>query len=193
MGSVDDSDEEISVTEGRPVRGVEVSVVDSEGRRCAPGDEGELLVRGPQLFRGYAGAQMDAGAFTADGFFHTGDIGVVRSSGHVQISGRLKDIIIRNAENLSALEIENALRSHPKVADVAVIGVPDPRTGECACAVVVLSPGVHSVTLDELGAHCRAQGLAAQKQPEQVEVVDLLPRNSLGKVLKRDLVRRFGR
>jgi acyl-CoA synthetase (AMP-forming)/AMP-acid ligase II len=112
------------------------------------------------------------------------DFDGIDADGFVRITGRLKDIIIRNAENLSAQEIENVLVEHPAVADVAVIGLPDQRTGERACAVVVLAAGHDSLTVPELAEHCRAKGLAKQKIPEQLEIVTALPRNPMGKVLK---------
>ncbi|HLM19750.1 MAG TPA: cyclohexanecarboxylate-CoA ligase, partial [Acidimicrobiia bacterium] len=96
-------------------------------------------------------------------------------------------IIIRNAENISALEIEDALYSHPAIADVAVVAAPDPRTGEHACAFVVVAPGAEPPTFQSLAEHCRSLGLAVQKCPEQLELVDVLPRNSYGKVLKQEL------
>ena len=111
-------------------------------------------------------------------------MGFVDADGFVWITGRVKDVIIRNAENLSAQEIEDALIEHPAIADVAVIGLPDKRTGERACAVVVLVPGHDRLTIAELGAHCAARGLAKQKTPEQLEIVETLPRNPMGKVLK---------
>jgi len=186
-GSVDDTDEELAHTEGRPVPGVEVRVVGADGRDVPPGGEGELRLRGPQCCKGYLDAALDADAFDEGGWFRTGDLGVVGPRGHVRITGRLKDIIIRNAENISAQEIEDVLYTHPKVADVAVIGVPDRRTGERACAVVVPVDGAGAITLAELADFCRGVGLAAQKIPERLEVVDALPRNAMGKVLKREL------
>jgi non-ribosomal peptide synthetase component E (peptide arylation enzyme) len=159
-------------------------VVDFDGNVAPVGDEGELLVRGPQRCQGYVEAALDAEAFDADGFFRTGDLGRIDADGFVRITGRLKDIIIRNAENLSAQEIENVLVEHPAVADVAVIGLPDQRTGERACAVVVLASGHDSLTIPELAEHCLAKGLAKQKIPEQLEIVTALPRNPMGKVLK---------
>ena len=107
------------------------------------------------------------------------------------ITGRLKDIIIRNAENISASEIEEVLQRHPAIADVAVIGLPDPRTGERACAVVTLVDGVTSLTLVEVADHCRELGLAKQKVPEQLEVVDEIPRNAMAKIQKPELKKRF--
>jgi acyl-CoA synthetase (AMP-forming)/AMP-acid ligase II len=186
-GALDDPDRLIATTEGRPVPGVTLRVVDGDGRDVAPGEEGELRLSGPQQFVGYLDASLDADAHDEHGALRTGDLGVVEPTGHVRITGRIKDIIIRNAENLSALEIEHALAQHDAVGDVAVIGVPDARTGERACAVIVLTPGAPAPTLAQLGEHCRALGLANQKIPERLEVVDALPRNTLGKVLKRDL------
>lgn len=186
FGSPEDPEDMLARTEGRPVRGVEVRV--DLAHSPVGSAEGELLVKGPQLFAGYVDSDLDAEAFTDDGFFRTGDLGVVHDSGHVEITGRLKDVIIRNAENLSALEIENVVRTHPAVHDVAVVGLPDARTGERACAVVVLADGARSLDLDELGEFCLGQGLAPHKRPEQLETIGELPRNALGKVLKRELV-----
>ena len=109
----------------------------------------------------------------------------------MRITGRLKDVIIRNAENISAQEIEDTLYTHAKVADVAVIGLPDTRTGERCCAVIVLAPGESSLTLPEIAAHCLANELAKHKIPEQIEFVDALPRNSMGKILKQELRNRY--
>jgi acyl-CoA synthetase (AMP-forming)/AMP-acid ligase II len=186
-GALDDPDHLIATTEGRPVPGVTLRVVGSDDRDLPPGEEGELRLSGPQRFIGYLDRALDADAIDERGFLRTGDLGVVEPTGHVRITGRIKDIIIRNAENLSALEIEHALAQHAAVGDVAVIGIPDPRTGERACAVIVVAAGATAPTLADLGAHCRALGLANQKIPERLEVVDALPRNTLGKVLKRDL------
>lgn len=186
----DDTDDQLALTEGKIAPWIEIRSVDLDGNDVGRGAEGELWLKGPQQCRGYLDAELDAHAFH-DGWFRTGDLGIVSESGHVQITGRVKDIIIRNAENLSGSEIEGAVGSHPKVADVAVIGLPDDRTGERACAVIVLADSAEPVTLAELGAHCRDQGLAKQKIPEQVEFVDALPRNAMGKVLKRELQKRF--
>jgi len=171
----DDSSEALLLTSGRPVAGAEVRVVD-----------GELRLRGPQCFQGYVDAALDADAFDDDGWFRTGDLGHVDDDGNVHITGRLKDIIIRNAENISALEVEDVLLRHPAVADVAVIGTPDPRTGERVVAVVVLEPD-GTVTLELLAEHCRTEGLARQKTPEALQIVDEIPRNPMGKVLKQQL------
>jgi acyl-CoA synthetase (AMP-forming)/AMP-acid ligase II len=186
-GSIRDGDEDLAHTEGRPSPGVELRVVDAEGHVLPVGEEGEIRVKGPQMFKGYVDRRLNADAFDAEAFFRTGDLGVLGPRGHVRITGRVKDIIIRNAENISALEVENLIYLHPKVADVAVIGLPDPKTGERACAVVVLADPDLALELPELIAFCQSHHLAIQKIPEQIEFVPELPRNSLGKVLKRDL------
>jgi len=157
----------------------------------ARGEEGELRLQGPQCFLGYVDAALNADAFDAGGWFCTGDRGRIDSNGNVVVTGRIKDAIIRNAETISALEIEGVLATHPAVADVAVIGVPDRRTGERVCAVVVTQPGAE-VELSELSKHCRAYRLSRHKFPERLEVVDVLPRNLTGKVLKAELRAKFG-
>jgi len=188
---LDDLDEDLATTEGRVLPGVDLKIVAPDGTVLPPGQEGEVLVRGPQSLEGYVDASLDAAAFDGEGFFRTGDLGVVGPRGHLRITGRTKDIIIRNAENLSALEIEGVVYTHPKVADVAVIGVPDPRTGERACAVVVLAEGQGSLTLAEVAEHCRSHELANQKIPERLEIVAELPRNPMGKILKQELRKRY--
>lgn len=186
----DDPPEVIDHTVGHPVGGVEVRVVGLDGRELDAGEEGELRLRGPQCFLGYVDSSLDADAFDSEGWFRTGDLGMVDHEGNVRITGRLKDVIIRNAENISALEIEEALFDHPDVADVAVVGLPHERTGECVCAIVVSRPGA-TVTLEDLRRHCLDRGVPRQKVPERLELVDELPRNVTGKVLKTELRARF--
>ncbi|WP_264990559.1 class I adenylate-forming enzyme family protein, partial [Mycobacterium kiyosense] len=177
-------------TVGPPVRGVRVRVVGSAGEQLPAGEEGELRLKGPQCFLGYVDPALDVAAFDGDGWFRSGDRGRLDTDGNVRITGRIKDAIIRNAENISALEIEGILASHPAVADVAVIGVPDQRTGERVCAIVVAEPG-SQVTLSSLARHCAQLGLSRHKTPERLELVPALPRNSTGKVLKAQLRARF--
>jgi non-ribosomal peptide synthetase component E (peptide arylation enzyme) len=150
-----------------------------------------LRLKGPQCFLGYADAKLDADAFDEDGWLRTGDLGLIDTDGNVRVTGRIKDAIIRNAENVSALEVENVLATHPEVADVAVIGIPDRSTGERVCAVVVPST-VAGVSLESLVQHCRSHGLSRYKHPEHLVVVDALPRNQFGKVIKKDLREAFG-
>jgi acyl-CoA synthetase (AMP-forming)/AMP-acid ligase II len=186
-GPLDAPLELLDTTTGPAVAGVEVRAVAACERVCGPGEEGELQLRGPQCFLGYVDVSLNAAAFDADGWFRTGDLGIIDADGNVTVTGRIKDIIIRNAENISALEIEDALYQHPVVADVAVVAAPDPRTGERVCAFVVAIPDAEPPTLHMLAEHCRSLGLAMQKCPEQLELVDTLPRNSYGKVLKQEL------
>jgi acyl-CoA synthetase (AMP-forming)/AMP-acid ligase II len=180
-------DEILADTVGRASRDVEIRVVSTEGSDLGPGEEGELHVRGPQMLHGYVDASLDKDAFDPLGYFRTGDLGTVDAGGNVRITGRIKDIIIRNAENISANEVENVLYLHRSIADAAVVGIPDPRTGERCCAVVVLASDGEALTLADLAAHCRAHGLATQKLPERLDIVTSLPRNALGKLLKQDI------
>ena len=178
-------------TVGAPGPGVSVRVVDNSGNEVPAGHEGELRLKGPQCFVGYADAALDADAFDKDGWLRTGDLGLIDAYGNVRVTGRIKDAIIRNAENVSALEVENVLATHPAVADVAVIGVPDPSAGERVCAVVVPT-SVDGVSLESLVQHCRSRGLSRYKHPEHLVIVDALPRNQFGKVIKKDLREAFG-
>jgi len=188
----DAAPEVLDYSVGPPVPGVAVRVVDANGEPVAVGHEGELRLKGPQCFLGYVDAALDIEAFDSDGWFRTGDVGCLDSDGNMRVTGRIKDAIIRNAENISALEVESILAAHPAVADVAVIGVPDYRTGERVCAVVVPATG-HVVSLESLIELCASRGLSRHKYPERLELVDDLPRNLTGKVLKKDLRAAFSR
>jgi len=181
-----DDDVVLATTEGRATAGAELRVVALDGRVCGPGEEGELRARGPQVCLGYLDASLDGDAFDAEGYFRTGDLGTLDPAGNVVITGRIKEIIIRRGENISALEVEQVVGAHPAVADIAVLGLPDPVTGERCCAVVVLEAGA-ALTLEDVRAFATGAGLARQKVPEQLEVVDLLPRNAGGKVVKHEL------
>ena len=157
-----------------------------DGRRAAPGEEGEIRVKGPQVIRGYLDPSLDAEAFDEEGYFRTGDLGIVDDEGFVTITGRLKDVIIRHGENISAKEVEDLLYGHPAVADVAVIGLPDPKTGERACAVVAVAEG-QEFDFATMGEYLRGKGLRVNAVPEQLELVDEVPRNPAGKILKHTL------
>jgi acyl-CoA synthetase (AMP-forming)/AMP-acid ligase II len=190
MAGTDDPDDKLAGTEGRPTPGVELIVVSLDGQRCGPGEEGEIRLKGPQVIRGYLDPSLDADAFDADGYFRSGDLGVVDADGFVSITGRLKDVIIRHGENISAKEVEDLLYTHPAVADVAVIGLPDPKTGERACAVVAVKEGA-AFGFDGMVAYLKERGLRAQSIPEQLEIVDTVPRNPAGKILKHNLREQF--
>jgi len=186
----DDAEEKLATTEGRPLDGVELRAVRADGSLAGRGEEGELQARAPQVMMGYVDASLDAAAF-ADGWFRTGDLGVIDDEGFVRITGRLKDVIIRNGENIAAKEVEDLLFAHPAVADVTVIGLPDGRTGERVCAVVCDADGAPPLTLVQARAWLESKGLRRQAVPEQIEHVDTLPRNPAGKVSKQALQDRF--
>ena len=151
------------------------------------GVTGEVRVRGPMVAKGYTDPELSAASFGADGFFTTGDRGYLRDDGHLVLTGRSKEMIIRKGENISPREIEDLLQTHPKVAAVAVIGLPDRERGERVCAVVETA-GDTPLTFVEMQEFCRDAGLMAQKIPEQLEVVEVLPRNATFKILKHELV-----
>jgi len=182
-----DPDPVLAETNGRAAPGVRIRVVGPDGSDRPAGEEGELRVTGPQMFKGYVEASLDAAAFDELGWFCTGDLGIVDEEGNVRITGRIKDIIIRNAENISAVAVENVLYQHPSVADVAVVGIPDAKTGERCCAALVLEQGSSPLTLAVIADHCRNAGLSPQHIPERLDLFDQLPRNSMGKLLKQQI------
>ena len=187
-GSPSDTDEQLAHTEGAPIPGCEVSVVNPDGSDAGPGTEGEIRVAGPMLFKGYTDPSLEADAFDERGRFRTGDLGVMHDDGHVTLTGRLKDIIIRKGENISAAEVENVLYTIDGVANAAVIGLPDPDRGERVCAVLEVAEGAAAPSFDDVSAACRTAGLMTQKIPEQVVIHDgPLPRNATMKILKYEL------
>ncbi|MFD3575324.1 AMP-binding protein [Streptomyces sp. NPDC058644] len=194
MGAPDDTAENLATTEGMPPPGMEIRITDAEGKEVPAGVDGEVRLRGEAVCQGYLDPVQSAGVFDADGFLITGDLGHVRASGHLVLTGRAKDIIIRKGENISAKEIEDLLHRHPAVGDAAVIGLPDPERGERVCAVIEERPGAGHLTLESVTAYLRGEGLSTYKLPEQLEVVEALPRNeTLRKVLKYKLRERFTR
>ena len=188
----DDPPERRIDSEGRAIGANEVRLVDEDGAAVAPGREGEILARGPECFLGYRNPALNADAFTADGWFRTGDLGTLDAEGYLRITGRRKDIIIRKGENISARELEDLLAAHPAIAEVAVVGVPDAVAGEIACAVLRLRPGARPPTLAEVAEHLTARGLSRRKLPERLEVVADFPRTASGKIVKRALRERLG-
>lgn len=170
---------------GIPAYGTTVRTVDEKGHDVPPGKEGEVVVRGPQMFTEYLGQPEHTADAWRGGWFHTGDLGRLDDDGHLFLVDRLKDLIKRSGYAVSPSEVEEVLRAHPAVADCAVVGVPDETVGEEIKAVVVLRPGAEA-TSDELIAHCKTQ-LAAYKYPRKIELRQDLPRSPLGKVLRRAL------
>jgi long-chain acyl-CoA synthetase len=170
---------------GRPVPGVDVAVVRPDGAACDVREVGEVVVRGPTLTRGYWRDPQATARTIVDGWLRTGDAGYFDPAGYLYIHDRVKDMIVSGGENIYPAEVENALAKDACVADVAVIGVPDPRWGEAVKAIVVLRPGAPA---DAAGLIARCRGhIAGYKAPKSVDFVDAIPRNAAGKILRREL------
>ncbi len=170
-------------TDGRPQLGVRLRIVDGAGAEVPAGTPGEILTIGPDMCVGYRDEAHNT-AFDADGWYHTGDVGVIDGNGCLAITDRIKDIIIRGGENISAREVEEVLAAHPKVMEAAAVAMPDARYGERVCACVVVRNESDPLTFDEMTEHFRSAGIARQKTPERLEVVPELPRTLAGKVQK---------
>jgi acyl-CoA synthetase (AMP-forming)/AMP-acid ligase II len=182
-------------TDGRPLDWVEVRTVDEDGGDVGIGVPGEILTRGPDRFAGYTDPALSDAAIDAEGWFRTGDVGVLDPEGYLTITDRVKDIIIRGGENVSAAEVEQILAHMEGVAEVAVVAAPDEKFGEHGCAFFRMQAGVGAPDLDAVRAHLGAAGLARQKWPEEIRAVDDLPRTPSGKVQKfvlRDRLRAGG-
>jgi len=177
---------------GKPMSDVEMKVIDEEGNKLPPNEVGEIVARGPRVMTGYwKDDEKTKNTIDKDGWVHTGDIGYVDEDGYFFLAGRATDMIIRAGENISPEEVEAAMRTNLKIEDVAVIGVPDVEWGEQPLAIVVLKPG-ETATDEEIMEHCR-QKLASYKRPRSVVFVDELPRNPMGKVLKRVLREQYAK
>jgi acyl-CoA synthetase (AMP-forming)/AMP-acid ligase II len=174
---------------GKPLPDVEVKVAADDGTELGPNQTGEILVRTPRVMKGYAGDVEGGAKLEADGFLHTRDLGYVDEDGYVFLVGRKDDMIIRGGENIAPAEIEAVLQTHPCVDEVAVLGLPNEEWGQIVAAAVVLKPG-SAASPEELADHCRAR-LASFKKPEVIELLEELPRNPLGKVLRNELRARF--
>ncbi|MDQ1436301.1 MAG: acyl-CoA synthetase [Actinomycetota bacterium] len=171
-------------TDGVPLPGVEIRLVDDDGKDVEVGMPGEIWSRGPELFVGYTDSDATAAAFSPDGWFMTGDIGVLDDDGYLAITDRKKDIIIRGGENVSAQEVEELLVRMPHVAEVAVVAAPDARLGEVACAFFRMQTGSSPPDLAQVRAFLDQAGIARQKWPEYLRSVDEFPRTASGKVQK---------
>ncbi|MFI0241515.1 class I adenylate-forming enzyme family protein [Streptomyces sp. NPDC016845] len=194
MGAPDDTAHHLATTEGRPPEGMEIRVVDEAGKEVPAGVDGAVRLRGEAVCQGYLDPRQNTDAFDEEGFLVTGDLGHVLPTGHLVLTGRAKDIIIRKGENISAKEIEDLLHQHPAVQDAAVVGLPDAERGERVCAVLELRPGAGALSLAAIATYLRDRGLSTFKLPEQLEVLDALPRNeTLRKVLKYKLRERYAR
>jgi cyclohexanecarboxylate-CoA ligase len=174
--------EKSASTDGRPQDGMEVRIVDVEGRSVPVGQSGRLLVRGAQMFKGYY-KRPELQTFDSEGWFDSGDLAYMDDDGYIRISGRVKDILIRGGENVPVVEIENLLYKHPAVAAVAVVGFPDARLGERGCAFIVPHSG-STIDVAAVQTYLRDAKVTKQFWPERVEIVSELPRTASGKIQK---------
>jgi cyclohexanecarboxylate-CoA ligase len=180
------SDEPAKVwgTDGRALRGIRLRITDSDGRSLPAGEEGHFEVQSPTMFEGYVDhPEWTAAAFTPDGWFRTGDLGMMDESGYIRITGRVRDVINRGGEKIPVGEVEQLLSDHPSIAEVAIVAMPDPRLGERACAFVVLSAGA-TLDFERMKHYLDACQVAKQYWPERLEIVAELPRTPSGKVQK---------
>jgi long-chain acyl-CoA synthetase len=175
---------------GRPIVGVEMRILDDGGREVPLGEAGEVVVRAPNVTKGYLNLPDATAAAIRDGWFHTGDVGRMDEEGFMYLLDRKKDMIITGGENVYTVEVEQALYQHPAVAECAVIGVPDEKYGESLFAAVVLHRG-RTLTEDEVIAHCRAR-IGGYKVPRQMVFLAALPKSAMGKILKTELRRLYG-
>jgi len=186
-GFAREGQERLSAETDGEVVDYEVKIVDADGRRVGVNEEGEICARGPSQCVGYANVDDTAASFDEEGFFHTGDVGIRTPEGAIVFTGRIKDLINRGGEKISAKEVEDLLHTHPGVLQAAVVAMPHHRLGETVCAYLIVQSGAE-VTLEQVSRTLDAAGVAKQKYPERVFVVDDFPRTASGKV-KKDLLR----
>jgi acyl-CoA synthetase (AMP-forming)/AMP-acid ligase II len=173
-------------TDGAPLPGVSVRIVDADGVEAPTGVDGEILTMGPDRFIGYQDSALDCDTFDAAGWMRTGDLGHLDTDGRLTVTDRLKDVVIRGGETISSSQLEDVLLTHPSVAEGVIVAAPDSRYGEVVAAVVVPIPGAR-LELGDIAEHFSAAGLARQKTPERLVLVDSLPRTAVGKVRKADV------
>lgn len=183
-------------SDGKALPGQEVKIVDPLGNEVPRGEEGDIAYRGAMNSLEYINQPEEtAEMYTTDGFSKSGDLGVMDADGYVRVTGRIKDIVIRGGLNISVRQIEDVLTAHPQVGAIAVVGMPDERLGEKICAYVVPASGAQPLTLDEVRTYLLDRGLAIQKVPERLEIVDALPMTATGKiqkhVLRKDIARKL--
>ncbi|WP_253870045.1 (2,3-dihydroxybenzoyl)adenylate synthase [Mycobacterium sp. 1164966.3] len=188
---LDDPPEAVEHTQGRPLSAAdELRIVDAAGEPVAPGQEGELLVRGPYTFNGYFRAGRDsARSFDPEGFYRSGDLVRLRDDGYLVVTGRVKDVICRCGETISAQDLEEQLLSHSAIWSAAAVPLPDPYLGEKICAAVVFAGP--KLTLAELNAYLDERGLAAHARPDMLVAMPALPTTAVGKIDKRAIVRQL--
>jgi acyl-CoA synthetase (AMP-forming)/AMP-acid ligase II len=187
LGYVDPSQVDLAAETDGAVVHYDVRVTDDEGQVLPTGTEGEICARGPAMFLGYADPAQTRESFDAAGYFKTGDLGVLTPDNAIVITGRKKDLINRGGEKISAKEVEDVLHTHPAIAEAAVVSVPHARLGETVGAFVILKKGL-SLDLEQISQHMVAAGVARQKSPERLMLVEEFPRTASGKIRK-DLLR----
>jgi long-chain acyl-CoA synthetase len=173
---------------GKPMKGTHVKVVNEQGAELPDGEEGEILMSGPMIMKGYWNKPAETAEAIKDGWLYTGDIGYRDSEGYFYITERKKDLIIKGGENIAPREVEEVIYTHPNVSEAAVIGIPDPTYGEEIKAFVVLNPG-QEASAEEIINHC-TERIKRFKSPKQVEFLDALPKSLVGKVLRKELRKR---
>jgi len=196
MTRLDDDFKTISTTVGRSdCPYTQVRIIDQYGNEVPPDKEGELTMKGPNIFNGYFKSPEDnRKVFTADGFFKTGDLAKIHDNGNIIITGRIKETILRGGETISAIGIEHLISSHPSVAEVAVLGMPDKTLGERICAYIKLKPGA-TLTFDELITYLKGTGASVLQLPERIEFIGSMPLTNVGKIdkkiLKEDITKKL--
>lgn len=187
-----------ATTDGKIAGNYEAKIFAPDRKELGLGEEGELALRGPQLFLGYTNPKLNEDCFDEEGWYYTGDIGRIDKDGYWTVTGRLKDVIIRGGENISAKEIEDLLFKHPQIAEVAVVAMPDVMMGEKVCAYVKLKEGVaeSELSLEDVTSFLLEQGLSKRKLPERLEIISEFPRSSMGKIgkvdLRKDVAKKLG-
>ena len=187
------TDEKSGSTDGRPLSGIELKIIGTVGQELPSGQTGSLFVRGSSLFGGYL-KRPHLNATDKEGWFDTGDLAYLDAEGYVRINGRNKDLIIRGGENIPVMEIENLLYKHPAIALVAIVGYPDARLGEKACAFVSVKPG-HTFSIEEMSRYLSEHQVTRQYHPERLEIMEDLPKTPSGQLQKfklRDSAKAFG-
>ena len=175
---------------GQPLPGVDLRIVDDDGREMSTGEAGEILIRAPNVAKGYHNRAEENATTFRDGWLYSGDVGRVDEEGYLFVLDRKKEMVITGGENVYTSEVEAALHQHPDIHEAAVVGVPDAQFGEALFAVIVPSPG-KSLTEDEIISHCRGR-IGGYKIPRRMAFVDELPKSTMGKVLKNDLRHTYG-
>ncbi|AJE87306.1 o-succinylbenzoate--CoA ligase [Streptomyces albus] len=197
MCPIDDDPERSVTSDGKALPLQEVRIVDAEGREVPRGAEGDIAYRGAMNSLEYINQPQETAAmYTADGFSRSGDLGTMDEDGYVRVTGRLKDIVIRGGLNISVRQVEDLLAAHPAVGEAAVVGMPDEKMGERVCCYLVPAPGAEPPSLDGIKDYLLGEGLAIQKVPERLEIIEELPTTATGKIqkhlLRADIAERLG-